>query len=158
MIGNGESIFLPTIRWSSKSSFTRCASTKPARFMVYSAPFLSACVFPPPGSKICSKERCRASPSHGPIQSRNNRLPVEGQMRLKDKVTIITGAAHGIGKAYARRFAEEGAHVVIADIDAEAANATAKAIADSGGSAWPRAADVRSFPNVQDLVQETVKR
>ena len=39
-------------------------------------------------------------------------------MRLKDKVTVITGAAHGIGKAYARRFAEEGAHVVVADIDA----------------------------------------
>ena len=38
-------------------------------------------------------------------------------MRLQNKVTIITGAAHGIGKAYSRRFAEEGAHVVIADID-----------------------------------------
>jgi 3-oxoacyl-[acyl-carrier protein] reductase len=79
-------------------------------------------------------------------------------MRLKDKVTIITGAAHGIGKAYARRFAEESAHVVIADIDAEGGEATARAITDSGGSAWSRPTDVRSFSNVQDLIQETVER
>jgi len=53
-------------------------------------------------------------------------------MRLKDKVTIIAGAAHGIGKVYARRFAEERAQVVIADIDGAAGEATAKAIIDSG--------------------------
>lgn len=79
-------------------------------------------------------------------------------MRLKDKVTIITGAAHGIGKAYARRFAEEGAHVVIADVDGAAGEATAKAIIDSGGSAWPRTTDVRSFPNVRGLMEETAKQ
>jgi len=79
-------------------------------------------------------------------------------MRLKDKVTIITGAAHGIGKAYARRFAEEGAHAVVADIDARGGEATAKAIIDSGFSAWAQTTDVRDFSSVQDLMRETVKK
>ncbi|HXF76366.1 MAG TPA: SDR family NAD(P)-dependent oxidoreductase, partial [Methylomirabilota bacterium] len=79
-------------------------------------------------------------------------------MRLKDKVAIITGAGHGIGKAYARRFAEEGARVVVADIDQPAGDATARAIIDSGGSAWARATDVRNFSDVQNLMLETVNK
>jgi len=78
-------------------------------------------------------------------------------MRLKDKITIITGAAHGIGKAYARRFAEEGAHVAIADIDDEGGEATAQAIIDAGGSAWAKATDVRSQASVESLMRETMK-
>jgi 3-oxoacyl-[acyl-carrier protein] reductase len=79
-------------------------------------------------------------------------------MRLANKVAIITGAAHGIGKAYARCFAEEGAHVVIADIDSKGGDAVCNALVDSGCSAWARATDVRSYPQVEGLVRETVDR
>jgi 3-oxoacyl-[acyl-carrier protein] reductase len=79
-------------------------------------------------------------------------------MRLKDRVAVITGAAHGIGRAYARRFAEEGAHVVVADIDSGGGEATANAIIDSGFSAWARTTDVRDFANAQGLMRETVAR
>jgi 3-oxoacyl-[acyl-carrier protein] reductase len=79
-------------------------------------------------------------------------------MRLRNKVTIITGAAHGIGRAYARRFAEEGARVVIADIDTQGGQATAKALSDAGFSAWSRATDVRNYAEVEGLMRETLER
>ena len=47
---------------------------------------------------------------------------------LKDKVVIVTGGAHGIGKAYCDGFADAGARVVIADIDEAAAGEAAAAI------------------------------
>lgn len=53
--------------------------------------------------------------------------------RMKGKVTVITGAAKGIGRGIARVFASEGATLVIADIDAEAGEATAAELLKLGG-------------------------
>jgi 3-oxoacyl-[acyl-carrier protein] reductase len=74
-------------------------------------------------------------------------------MRLDQKVAIITGAAHGLGRAYAERFAAEGAKVVVADIDAEGGERVAKAI---GG--WARTTDVADWQSVQGLAAETIDR
>jgi len=79
-------------------------------------------------------------------------------MRLQSKVVLITGAAHGIGKAYARRFAEEGAEVVIADIDSQGGKTVAQALTDSGFAAWARATDVRNYLDVEALIRETADK
>ena len=79
-------------------------------------------------------------------------------MRLKETVTVITGAGHGLGRAYARRFAEEGAHVVIAEIDGPAGKAVADEISARGQSAWFRWTDVTRFDSVKGLMEETVRR
>ncbi len=73
-------------------------------------------------------------------------------MRLKDKVAVVTGAAAGIGLACARRFAAEGAKVVLADIDAEKGAAAAAAIAESGAEARFIACDVGDKAEVDAMI------
>lgn len=63
-------------------------------------------------------------------------------MRLENKVALVTGAASGIGREIAARFAREGARVGIADLNLEAANATALAIDPTGARTMGIAMDV----------------
>jgi len=75
-------------------------------------------------------------------------------MRLRDKVAIVTGAATGIGLAIARKFASEGAKVVIADI--RAPERGVDALAADGLSALALHADVASQDSVEAMVEQTV--
>src|SRR5215212_4977564 len=61
---------------------------------------------------------------------------------LKNQIAVITGAGSGIGRAIARGFAGEGAHVVVTDVNAAGAVETAKAIESAGGKASHFALDV----------------
>ena len=77
-------------------------------------------------------------------------------MKLKDKVAIVTGAASGLGKAIASRYAREGARVAIADLNKQQAEAVAAEIAAGGGRAIGLAMDVTSEDDVDRGVAATV--
>ncbi len=82
-------------------------------------------------------------------------------MRLRDRVAIVTGGASGIGRAIARRFAEEGARVIIADVTTtprEGGAPTHELIAAAGGSAQFTQTDVSRWDQVDALVSGTVAR
>lgn len=78
--------------------------------------------------------------------------------RLAAKVCLITGAGSGIGQASARLFAAEGARVVVADIDLQAAQATADEIARSGGAAVGEQVDVTDEAQTVALSTRVVQR
>lgn len=79
------------------------------------------------------------------------------QKRLQGRVAIVTGAGHGIGKAYARRLAEEGASVVIAEIDAAAAERVAADLARAGHAALALRTDVSDAASAGEMARRTVE-
>jgi 3-oxoacyl-[acyl-carrier protein] reductase len=78
-------------------------------------------------------------------------------MTLHEKTVVITGAAQGIGRAYALGFAANGCPVVIADMNGVKASSVAQEIAAAGGRALAVQMDVASETSVRDLVDRTVE-
>src|SRR5579863_2279108 len=72
--------------------------------------------------------------------------------RLDHKVAIITGAASGMGRETAIRFAGEGAAVVVADLNQEGGEATVRACKENGGAAVFQKADVSAEADIKALV------
>src|ERR1700730_12514642 len=77
---------------------------------------------------------------------------------MQDKVVVITGAAHGIGRATAAVFSAEGAVVVLADVEHAAAQEAARAIKANAGNACAIACDVSQGESVRRMVQLVVEQ
>ena len=77
--------------------------------------------------------------------------------RLSNKVAIITGAGAGIGEAIALRFAEEGAAVILADLNVSHAQSVADRITASGGRAAALAADISDEAQARSISEAAVK-
>jgi len=76
---------------------------------------------------------------------------------LNDKVVVVTGGGHGIGRAYCLGIAREGGTAIVADIDESAAHGVAKAIQDSGGKALGTKLDVANFSSCQEMAKKTLE-
>jgi len=78
-------------------------------------------------------------------------------MQFENKVAIVTGSAQGIGEAYARALAREGAAVVVADIDKDKGSAVAEAIRGDGGEAAFVEVDVASNDSTRALAEAGIR-
>jgi NAD(P)-dependent dehydrogenase (short-subunit alcohol dehydrogenase family) len=79
-------------------------------------------------------------------------------MRLKGKVSIITGAGGGMGRTAALRFAAEGSRVVVADVSGAAAEETVRHVEDAGGQAVAAAVDISRESDAKAMVDLAIQR
>ena len=77
---------------------------------------------------------------------------------LKDKIAIVTGAASGIGKGIAIRFAQEGAHVACCDLNEEGAQATAREIEGLGRESLSIRIDVTKSDEVAGMARKVFEK
>ena len=80
-------------------------------------------------------------------------IPLAGLLDLRGKSAVVTGGAAGIGFGIARRLAEAGARVVVADVNAASAERAAARLRELGGAAQAVTADVRSATDVRWLME-----
>ena len=85
-------------------------------------------------------------------------MEVGREGRLAGKVAVVTGAASGIGRVSAERFAAEGARVVVADLNESGAEEVAAAIAESGGEATHVRCDVTRGDDAEAMIEAAVGR
>jgi 3-oxoacyl-[acyl-carrier protein] reductase len=88
-------------------------------------------------------------------QAKSKAMSIFNVFSLQDRVAIVTGSGKGIGKGIATAFAQDGAKVVIAEMDKDAGKAAAKEINDLGGKALSMAVDVLNRKQVHELMAKT---
>ncbi|MFC1871332.1 SDR family NAD(P)-dependent oxidoreductase [Chloroflexota bacterium] len=79
-------------------------------------------------------------------------------MMLSDRVAIVTGGAHGMGRSTAQRFADEGCSVAVVDILADEANKTAAKVSEKGGEALAIQCDITDSGQVQNMVEKVISK
>src|SRR6056297_2880442 len=77
-------------------------------------------------------------------------------MRLKDKIAIVTGSGSGIGRSSAELFAQEGAKVVVADIDIHGGKKTVELIEEHGSKGLFVKTDLTKEEEVKKLIENTI--